>query len=99
MKGKQRSYLKSLAHNMKPVTQIGKEGISESVIDRLRLDLEAHELIKVRLLDSSLLGAKESAIEICDRLNAEFIQSIGNVFVIFKANPDKDKEKRIKLPN
>ncbi|MCT4632187.1 MAG: YhbY family RNA-binding protein [Firmicutes bacterium] len=98
MRGKERSYLKSLAHNKKPVTQIGKEGITEAVIDRLRQDLQSHELIKVRLLDSSLLGAKEAAIEVCDRLSAEFIQAIGNIFVIYRPNPELDKEKRIKLP-
>ena len=37
LKGKQRAYLRSIANTLKPITQIGKEGVTESFLDQLDL--------------------------------------------------------------
>lgn len=89
MTGKQRSYLKSLANNMDTILQIGKNGITEDVLKSIEEALEARELIKINLLNNSLLDTKETALEICDKLNAEYIQSIGNKIVIYRESEDK----------
>lgn len=93
--GKQRSYLKSIAHNTKPITQIGKNGISDSLVEELDLAIEARELIKVSLLETSLLSAQEAAEETSKLLNAEFVQAIGNKFVIYRKS---SKNPKIELP-
>lgn len=82
--GKQRSYLKSMAHNLKPVTQLGKEGITDAFLDQISILLDRHELIKINVLDSSMESAEHAAIQICEALNAEFVQSIGNKFTIYR---------------
>lgn len=87
--GKTRSYLKSLAHKIEPVLQIGKNGLTEEVLKSIEEALEARELIKINLLNNSLLDTKETALEICSKLNAEYIQSIGNKIVIYKESEDK----------
>jgi RNA-binding protein len=92
---KQRSYLKSLANKLKPYEQIGKDGITEAFLAQLEITLEKHELVKVNVLDSSMLSAKEAANDICEKVRAEFVQAIGNKFVIYKRNHDEPK---IELP-
>ena len=82
--GKQRSFLKSMAHNLKPVTQLGKDGISESFLDQISILLDRHELIKINVLDNSMESAEHAATEICEALNAEFVQAIGNKFTIYR---------------
>ncbi|SES74487.1 RNA-binding protein [Natronincola peptidivorans] len=93
--GKQRTYLKGIAHNIKPITQIGKAGITDNFIQQLDDALEAREIVKINILDSSLLDTKETASEVTATLNAEFVQAIGNKFTIYR--PSKNNPK-IQLP-
>ncbi len=93
--GKQRSYLKSLAHRMDPIFQVGKNGITENFIVQVDEALEARELIKINVLNNSLLEAKEVAIELVEELDAEFVQSIGNKLVIYR---ESEENKKISLP-
>jgi len=82
--GKQRSYLKSLAHTMKPVAQLGKEGVSQPFLDQLSILLDQHEIVKINVLDNSAESAVDVANEICSALNAEFVQAIGNKCTIYR---------------
>lgn len=82
--GKQRSYLKALAHKLKPMIQLGKEGISDAFLDQLSIMLDQHELVKVNVLDNSSESATHAASEVCTSLNAEFVQAIGNKFTIYR---------------
>lgn len=93
--GKQRSYLKGLANTMDPFCQIGKNGLSENFIKQVDEALETRELIKVKILQNSLLGATEVANQLCDQLGADFVQSIGSKFVIYR---ESKEEKKIELP-
>lgn len=92
---KQRKYLKSLAHNIEPVLLIGKSGVTENVLTQLDGALEARELLKVKILNNSGLEANDVANEISEKLRAEFVQSIGNKFTIYRESQDK---KQIELP-
>lgn len=94
--GKQRSYLKSKAHTMDPLFQVGKNGITENFVIQIDEALEARELIKVNVLNNSFLEAKDVAIELIEKLDAEFVQSIGNKFVIYR---ESEENKRIELPS
>lgn len=93
--GKQRKYLKSLAHNIDPILQIGKYGVTENLLVQMDEALEARELIKVKILNNSALEANDVANEVSEKLRAEFVQSIGNKFTIYRESQDK---KRIELP-
>ena len=50
MKGKQKSYLRGLAHELKPVFQIGKDGINDNMLTDIRNYLNKHELMKISVL-------------------------------------------------
>lgn len=81
---KQRSYLKKLGHNLKPITQIGKEGVSEKFVKQLDLMLESHELVKITVHDNNMLNVKETANTLCETLKAEFVQAIGRKITIYR---------------
>lgn len=93
--GKQRSYLKSLANTMKPITQIGKDGVSEAFLSQLDDALEAREIVKVSILENSGLETKETANEVARKLNAEFVQAIGFKFTVYR---ESKKKPVIELP-
>ncbi len=94
LKGKERSYLKSLSNTLEPILIIGKNGVTDNVIKQLDDALEARELIKIKLLDNSSLDAKEVANDVAKVLKAEFVQSIGSKFTIYR----KAKEPKINIP-
>ncbi len=93
--GKQRSFLKSMANTIDPIFQLGKNGLTESFIKQVDLVLESRELIKINVLNNSGLEAKEIAIQLSEELEAEFVQSMGNKFVIYR---ESKEEKKIQLP-
>ena len=83
---KQRQYLKGLAHDLQPVVIIGNNGLTESVIKEIDLNLNAHELIKVRVLGDER-EAREAMIEdICNPTNASFVQHIGKLIVLYRVS-------------
>jgi len=94
LSGKQRSYLKSIANNLEPILHIGKNGVTETVLNQADDALEAREIIKVKILNNNELSAKETASQMADTLDAEFVQSIGNKFVLYR----ESKEKIINIP-
>lgn len=81
--------LRSSAHALKPVVMIGQNGLSESVFNEINLALDTHELIKIKIQSDDRTLRKSLSNEICSQCNAELIQSIGKIIVIFRENPDK----------
>ena len=92
---KQRSYLKSLAHNIDPTVYIGKQGLTENIIKELETGFETRELVKVKIQEGSTLEPKETASMLAEKLNAEFVQAIGRKFVLYRESEDN---KQIVLP-
>ncbi len=91
LKGKQRAYLRSIANTLKPTTQIGKEGITESFLEQLDNMLRTREIVKVTILETADLDTKEAANAICEALRAEFVQAIGSKFTLYKRNMEEPK--------
>lgn len=94
---KQRAYLRSLANSLQPIFQIGKGGVTDTLIRQLADALETRELIKVRILETAYLDTKETCGEIAEKLGAEPIQAIGSKFVLYK-RAEKEKHRKIELP-
>ncbi len=92
--GKQRSYLKSLANTIDPIINIGKSGIIETVIQQADEALEARELVKFKILNNSPLEVKSTAGELAEILGAEYVQSIGRKFVLYRPSENQ----KIQLP-
>ena len=93
--GKQRSFLKSMANGIDPIFQIGKAGVSQNLIKQVDDALNAREIVKVSILNNSELDPTEVAIELAEVLNAEYVQSIGKKFTLYR---ESEKNKKITLP-
>jgi len=82
--GKQKSFLRAQAHEMQPIVQIGKSSVSETIIDTTLKALEARELIKVSVLQNCLAEPKEIAQAIAEHTEADIVQVIGRVIILYK---------------
>ncbi len=81
---KQKLYLKSKAHELKPVVIIGKKGLAESVIAEIKSSIEHHELIKVKVSAEDATQKDEIAQFIAEQVGAQVVQYMGNNLTIFK---------------
>ena len=84
---KQKVYLRSLAQGIKTVAQIGKEGLSDNLMETVLNYLKKHELIKISILQNSYV-TKEEAIEFFNQEEIEFVQSIGRQIILYKQSDD-----------
>ena len=86
---KERSNLRSIASKIEPITQVGKLGVNESLIEGLDKAIEKREIIKVTVLENSGLDVKQTGFEIAEKLNAEFVCATGRKLVFYRrsANP------------
>ncbi|MFI3226667.1 MAG: YhbY family RNA-binding protein [Clostridia bacterium] len=91
---KQRAVLRAMSNGLQSVTQIGKNGINDALIESLDKTLENRELIKVTVLETSMLSAKEALEEVATRLNAEQVSAVGSKFVIYR---EAKEDPQIKL--
>ena len=91
---KQRAYLRGLAMNEDTIIQIGKGGITDNVVMSVVDALKARELVKGKVLESSLLTAREACVALAEACGAEQVQFIGNKFVLYKRN---DADPKIEL--
>ena len=90
--GKEKKYLRGLAHALNPVVIIGKNGYTEQVETQIDEALAAHELIKIKFIDY-IDEKKEIATEITEKLGCECCGSIGHTFIFFRQNEDPAKRK------
>lgn len=90
----QRQYLKGLAHGLSPVVMIGNQGLTEAVTREIAINLDAHELIKIRVLGDDREARVAMYEQICEQLDAAPVQHIGKLLVIWRPS---DKQ-RIVLP-
>ena len=93
MTTKQRAALRSMCNTMEPVLQIGKDGITDNLVKQCWDALEARELIKGRVLENSLLTAREAAEELSVAARCEVVQVIGSKFVLYRMQHDKTRRK------
>ena len=79
--------LRAEAHTLKPVVMIGQSGLTATVLAEIELALDTHELIKVKIRAER--DERKMIIEkICSDTGAELIQTIGQIAVIYRLNPD-----------
>ena len=95
LSGKQRSYLKKMAHELDPTVYIGKSGLTENIKKEMLTGFEARELVQVKIQEGCTLEPKEVANQLADELDAEFVQAIGRKFVLYRESKD---HKKIELP-
>ncbi len=90
MTGAERAVFRKTANTLKPIFQIGKEDIGENQINSVDEALTKRELIKIAVLETSTLSAKEAAGTLAEALGAEVIQCIGRKFVLYREKPEEE---------
>lgn len=94
LRGKERARLRSQANILKPIVMIGKDGLTETVIDQIDQIIEIRELIKIKIQNNSAEDAKTVAEEVARELKAEVIQVIGGIVVLYReAKEEKNEQK------
>ena len=94
---KQRAYLRGLAAKEDTILQIGKDGITEKTAETMSDMLRARELVKGRVLENSMLTAREAADALARAARAEVVQVIGTKFVLYRESHNKEKKDKIVL--
>lgn len=94
---KQRAQLRSLANSIDTIVHVGKDGLGENLVKQANDALEARELIKGKVLENSMLTAREAAEELAVATRSEVVQVIGTKFVLYRPSHKKDKKDKIVL--
>lgn len=90
---KQRSQLRGLANDIDTIVHIGKDGINDNLIKQANDALEAREIIKCKVLENSMLTAREACSQLAKLTRSEEVQVIGTKFVLYRQHYDKSKRK------
>ncbi|WNS46764.1 ribosome assembly RNA-binding protein YhbY [Paenibacillus sp. MMS20-IR301] len=93
--GKQKRYLRSLAHHLDAVFQVGKGGVNENLIRHIEEAIEKRELMKISVLNNNADDPKEIGAELAQQSGSELVQVIGKTIVLYKESRDN---KTIELP-
>jgi RNA-binding protein len=88
----QRKVYRAEAHHLDPVVMIGNDGLTEAIVKETERALNAHGLIKIRVLGDDRATREEIFQTLTDRLNAAPIQHIGKLLVLWRPQPEKIKE-------
>jgi RNA-binding protein len=95
--GAQRKYLRGMAHYLKPVVQMGKNGLTDPVLQSIDKALSDHELIKVRIADPGDGRKRELSHDIAERTGSEWVGMVGFVVTLYRQQEDPEK-RTIELP-
>ena len=90
---KQRAQLRALANDIDTIVHIGKDGINDNLVKQANDALEARELIKCKVLENSMLTAREACDQLAQLTRSEGVQVIGTKFVLYRQHYDKSKRK------
>ena len=93
LRGKQKRYLRSQAHHLQPIFQIGKGGLNQEMIVQVNEALEKRELIKISLLQNTDAVAQDVAEVLEEQIHCNVVQIIGRVLVVFKPSSKEKYQK------
>ncbi len=85
---KQRAQLRGIANSYETIVQIGKGGINDQIIKQIDDALTARELIKLRVLETAPVSAREAADETAEKVGADVVQVIGTRFILYRESKD-----------
>ena len=89
LNSKQRAKLRSYASSIDATMIIGKDGLTDNIIEQIEKQLFSHEMVKVSVLEGAEESAKDYLKVVAERLNAEEVCSIGRKFVVYKMSNKK----------
>ena len=94
MTSKERAALRGQANTIDVTLMVGKGGVSETLIAEAEKLLEAHELVKGRVLEAAMLTAREACDALCEATGADGVQVVGGTFVIYRRSEKLERERK-----
>ena len=94
----QKKYLRGLGHQLAPLVYIGKEGLTDNLYDALETALLSHELIKVKIINTSSVQKGAAAELLPEKTGSSLVQLIGKTLLLYRKNPKRKKEEQIRVP-
>ncbi|MBO5913561.1 MAG: ribosome assembly RNA-binding protein YhbY [Clostridia bacterium] len=88
LNSRQRAQLRGMANSYQSIFQIGKAGVGEQLIRQVNDALEARELIKLTVLETSPVKARECADTVAEATNSDVVQVIGSKFILYKQSKE-----------
>jgi RNA-binding protein len=95
LSGKQRRYLRGLGHELRPIVQIGRDGLDDGLVAAVDQALTDHELVKIKVGEAAALDRHDAAAGLAARTRSEVAQVLGNTVLLYRPHPD---EPEITLP-
>ena len=86
--GKQRRHLRALGQKLTVTLYVGLDGVSDAVVQQAHTELEAHELIKIRVSENAPASRHDIAAELAARAHAELVQVLGRTALLYRARKD-----------
>ena len=96
LNSRQRAQLRGMANDFETILQVGKMGISENTVKQVEDALEARELIKMSVLETSPVTSREAADELAKKTCADVVQVIGRKFILYRESKDNKTIKLVK---
>lgn len=96
LNNQQKRQLKGIASTLDTKYQIGKNEITETLLNMLDKALLAHELIKIDVMKNAPSPIMELALDLSSELNAEIVQIVGRVIILYRQNKEKQKINLVK---
>jgi RNA-binding protein len=96
LSGRQRRHLRALGHHLKSVVHIGHEGVTDALARQVDAQLEAHELIKVKISENAPMARYEAAQALGERCGAQVAQVLGRTALLYRRRKEKPE---IELPS
>lgn len=87
--------LRALSQQLPALVQIGKEGLNESLLENLNIQLDAHELVKVSLLKTAPEEVRQAALDCAAATGSAVVHIIGRTFLLYR--PTKENKLGIRL--
>lgn len=96
LNSRQRAQLRGFANSLDTIFQVGKGGVTENTVKQVDDALEARELIKLRVLETSPVSSREAADEIAEKTHSDVVQVIGKRFVLYRESRDNKQIRLVK---
>ncbi|MGJ9457034.1 ribosome assembly RNA-binding protein YhbY [Oceanobacillus sp. CF4.6] len=94
--GKQKGFLRSEAHHLKPIFQVGKTGVNDNMVEQISEALEKRELLKVSILQNCMEDKDTVAKQLSEGTKSDIVQIIGSNIVLYK---ESKENKKLQLPS
>ncbi len=91
LKAKQRKYLEKAAHELQPTAHVGRAGVTETVLESVKQNIEKNELIKIRVKRDSGVDKREAAEKIAEYVDGEVVRIIGHLIILFRQDPEESR--------